>query len=145
MFGKCDCLWLLIQCSSCSVMCCHVSLHSSSGRPRLARLLYLSHNRHTRWNHTPTCTHVDPLWTIAEITCFTGSPERGEEIHMTGSDIFISVRKDTTALKVSVRALCTSQIKSLDLSETHPWMKDFCLSSKWSKWTTLNSKQSLTH
>lgn len=38
---------------------------------------------------------------------------------MTGSDISISAKKDTTALKVSLCALHTSEIKGPDLSQNN--------------------------
>lgn len=107
---------LQLRCSSCSVMCCLVSLHSScSSRLRLVRYC-ISHTivrMHTEKRIRPcTCARAHPLQPLAEITCFTRTPERRGGRHMTSSDIPISVIKHATALKVSRWAVYTHQIKS---------------------------------
>lgn len=61
--------------------------------------------------------HIHTLWRLLQKSHVLQEPQRGEERRMTSSDISISVRKDTTALKVSRCAVCTAQIKSPDLSQ----------------------------
>lgn len=68
--------------------------------------------------HGRTCT---PFACSCRNHMFYKNPGEGEERRMTSADISISATKDTTALKVSRCAVCTSEIKSRDLSQKlHP-------------------------
>lgn len=116
---------LQLRCSSCSVMCCLVSLHSScSSRLRLVRYC-ISHTivrMHThRETHTPmymrTCT---PFAVSCRNRMFYKNPREEGGRHMTSPDIPISVIKDTTALKVSRWAVYTHQIKSPNFASNVP-------------------------
>ncbi len=57
----CGCSWPLVHfscTSSCSIMCCHVSLHSSSSRALAVEILYYCHTSMCMHTHRNTLTHV---------------------------------------------------------------------------------------
>lgn len=113
------------RCSSCFIMCCHMSPHSSGNRPQLVRYctwvaqLRAQTRTHTQ-SHVRSCARSParaPFAGSCRNHMFYKNPREGVERRMTSADISISVIKDTTVLKVSLCAVYKSEIKSPDLSQ----------------------------
>lgn len=137
----CGCCWLHVHFScalqavlSCAASCpCTAVLVVGFGWWDIVLVTQLCalHTHAPKRIHPCTCAQAHPpLRPLAEITCFTRTPERGggwgggrEERHVTSCDISISVIKDTTALKVPRWAVCTSEIKSPNFTSNIPKLR----------------------